>query len=255
MKLTKPNGIPITRWEEWTRPKRNYQWKPGRSAMELAQAWFRDGYLSPPKEIMELLSKDSRLTQLKFILGIPELVTPLPEKGEGRNHDLALVGKTPKETVTIRIEAKADEPFGGDTVAEYWRKAIKRRSKGERTKVPERITALLQVLGQDMKDPTESPWAVIRYQLLTAISGTVIQAKKDKSSLAVFVIHEFRTDSTKKDNLDRNHNEFKKFVGVLLGHQEQTSEQNFLSGPLTIKGIDCFVGKVVVELCEATSRS
>jgi hypothetical protein len=24
--------------EDWSRPKRNYQWKPGRSAMELARA-------------------------------------------------------------------------------------------------------------------------------------------------------------------------------------------------------------------------
>ena len=89
MQLIKPDGTPITKWEEWTRPKRSYHWKPGRSAMELARAWFRDNCLSPPKEMIKLLSRHSRLTQLDFIIGIPELVTPLPEKGEGRNHDLA----------------------------------------------------------------------------------------------------------------------------------------------------------------------
>jgi hypothetical protein len=34
---------PIASWQDWTRPKRDYQWKAGRSAMELARSWFRLG--------------------------------------------------------------------------------------------------------------------------------------------------------------------------------------------------------------------
>jgi hypothetical protein len=36
----------------------------------------------------------------------PECVTALPERGEGRNHDLVMVGKSKKAQVTVCVEAK-----------------------------------------------------------------------------------------------------------------------------------------------------
>ena len=129
-------------WEDWERPKLDFHWKPGRSAMELAKSWFREERPSPPSEFTALLVSEPRLQELKLLRGTPELVTALPERGEGRNHDLALVGKTPRESVTICIEAKADEPFGNETVREYWGGAIRRRNLGESTRVPERIQTL-----------------------------------------------------------------------------------------------------------------
>ena len=51
-----------------------------------------------------------RLNSIKLLKGIPELVTPLPERGNGRNHDLVLSGITDHETVTICIEAKYPKP-------------------------------------------------------------------------------------------------------------------------------------------------
>ena len=113
MNLTRADGTPINKWEDWTPPKHEKHWKSGRSAMELARAWFRVGQnAAPPEELIELLSSHERLTNLEFIQGTPELVTQLPQKGEGRNHDLHFICKTPLERVTFCIEAKADEPFG-----------------------------------------------------------------------------------------------------------------------------------------------
>ena len=114
--LSRPDGTPITHWQMWTRPKKEYQWEPERSAMELAKAWFRQSETSPPEELSQLLHSSERLTTLKLLRGIPERVTSLPERGEGRNHDLWLLGWTKQEQVTICIEAKADEPFGNETV-------------------------------------------------------------------------------------------------------------------------------------------
>ena len=81
MDLKKPNGEPINSWEHWTRPKRDYQWKKGRSAMELARVWFRGGQLAVPKEFEALLADSPRLEYLTLETGIPELVTTLPERG------------------------------------------------------------------------------------------------------------------------------------------------------------------------------
>jgi len=86
--------------------------------MELAKAWFPGDDLTVPPEIENILLSNPRLEGLQLINAIPELATPLPERGEGRNHDLWIRGKTPREKVTICIEAKADEPFGNFTVGE-----------------------------------------------------------------------------------------------------------------------------------------
>lgn len=42
IKLYRLDGDPITNWDSWTRPKKDYQWVAGRSATELAKASFHD---------------------------------------------------------------------------------------------------------------------------------------------------------------------------------------------------------------------
>ena len=74
-KLTHSDGTPIASWEEWTRPKRDYQWKEGRSAMELAKSWFRNGTPAPPQELLGLLNAHDRTKGVRFVSGTPEKVT------------------------------------------------------------------------------------------------------------------------------------------------------------------------------------
>ena len=136
MDIRTPQGQAITRWEEWTRPKRDYQWKEGRSAMELAKAWFSTGQLAVPQELTAILDREPRLEGLVFQQAIPELVTRLPERGEGRNHDLWLLGRTNREQVTVCVEAKADESFGDNTVGGYLQQCLRRRQRGEATRAP-----------------------------------------------------------------------------------------------------------------------
>jgi hypothetical protein len=237
--LSRPNGTPITNWEMWTRPKKDYQWEPERSAMELAKAWFRQSCASPPKELLQLLCSSARLKGLRLIRGVPEHVTSLPERGEGRNHDLWLLGRTDQEQITICIEAKADEPFGNETVVEYSLSANKRRESGESTRVPERIAQLLALV-----PARGSQWDNIRYQLLTAICGTAIQAQQDGSMLAVFVVHEFHTRKTSPDKILANAKDFDFFVNVITGSYKTVIEGT-LYGPVIVGGVDCLIGKAV----------
>ena len=235
IKLTTPKGNAICQWQDWSRPKKDYQWVSGRSAMELAKSWFRNERLSPPSELSSLLESDRRFQNIKFVHGIPELVTSLPEKGEGRNHDLWISGLTDIEKVTICVEAKADEPFGNDTVLSYRKSSLARRSKGTSTRVPERIDKLVELTGLPL-----SVWEPIRYQLLTALCGTLIQAKKDESKVAVFIFHEFETALTTKEKMDENNNEYQKLLGIF----KLNSPKQSLSTPVLIGDIDCYFAKI-----------
>jgi hypothetical protein len=209
--------------------------------MELAKAWFSHNAPTVPPEVESILLSNPRLVGLKLTRAIPELVTPLPERGEGRNHDLWILGKTSREQVTICIEAKADEAFGNHTVAEYRNLALRRREQGISTRAPERIEALLKMVGGD-----PPVWDSVRYQLLTAICGTILQAQKDGSDLAVFLVHEFRTPLTSEENLSRNKKDFELFVAAL---GLEPCIEGLLVGPLGVGGVGCFVGKVATGRC------
>jgi len=50
----------------------------------------------------------------------------------------------------------------------------------------------------------DNRWNNVRYQLLKAICGTALQAKKDTSMVAVFLMHEFRTVLTTAEKLKVN---------------------------------------------------
>jgi hypothetical protein len=247
LKLTRPDGTPINEWQEWTRPKKDYQWKEGRSAMELAKSWFRNDVLSPPQEFLPLLHSSPRLRGIVLTIGIPELVTTLPERGNGRNHDLALKGNTQNESVTICIEAKADEPFGNATVGEYWNSGILKRYRGISTRIPERVEFLVSMVDLVSNSIDSSPWKDIRYQLLTALCGTILQAKNDNSTLAVFVVHEFFSNETSTIKHVENHSELERFLSVLSGYQISI-ETGKLNGPFRFEGVDCMIGKIITEL-------
>jgi hypothetical protein len=239
--LFKSDGTPIEKWQDWARPKREYQWVSGRSAMELGKVWFRHGNLSMPREMSNLFQNEKRLNGLELSEGKPEHVTKLPEGTEsrGRNHDLWLIGNTINDKVTICIEAKADEPFGDNTVAAHGVKAVK---DNKSSRVPERIRKLLALVPGD-----PDKWQGIRYQLLTALTGTAIQAKIDKSDFAVFVVHEFRTWKTSPENHDRNALDFETFLNT-IGIEWTNKNPEILYGPVKVDGIDCYVGKITTEI-------
>jgi len=188
--VTGRKGEKITDWRAWTRPKKDFQGRAGRSAMELARAWFVSPMPVCPREIADLLASHPRAAGLTLVEGIPEHVTSLPERGEGRNHDLLLLGHSGSGSVVLSVEAKVDESFG-ETIGTYW-------NKGKRsaipTRAPERIQALLSMAFGAAAHPDTAPWQGLRYQLLTAVTGTAIEASRRQAATAIVVVHEFRTE-------------------------------------------------------------
>ena len=248
--LTDGNGKQITDWRAWTRPKRDYQWRAGRSAMELARAWFLAPMPSCPREVSDLLASHPRTAGLTLVEGIPEHVTSLPERGEGRNHDLLLLADGENGRTVISVEAKVDESFG-ETIGTYWNKG---RRSATPTRAPERIEALLSMAFGASARPDTDPWRGLRYQLLTAVSGTAIEAARRQAAAAVVIVHEFRTESADGQNVAVNTEDFQSFVSALLGlppsepvHGRLYGAARLAPGPHLDRAVDVFIGKAVFD--------
>jgi hypothetical protein len=167
---------------------------------------------------MQLLESHEGTKRSVIISGMTEHETSLPFGSRGpRCHDLALRAEQDGCAVTICIEAKADESFGG-TVAEELRKAKERPV----TRFPERLDWLTRsLLGfaafkDDQLLVLSDAVAQLPYQLLSAIGGTLLEAKLQHASKAVFLVHEFRTTATVDAKLEANVNALNRFLRLLL---------------------------------------
>ena len=203
-----------------------------------------------PREVADLLESHPVGTGLKLVEGIPEHVTPLPEPGEGRNHDLLLLGHGGSGNIVISVEAKVDESFG-ETIGTYCNSAS---HSDKPTRAPQRIKTLLAMAFGAEARPDADPWRGLRYQLLTAVTGTAIEAASQKVSTAVVVVHEFRTESIDAEKAQTNASDFATFVGVLLGLPPNTVVPGRLYGPVVLaqgkhleRPVDLFIGKAVFD--------
>jgi hypothetical protein len=238
-------GKPIQSFIDWAKyglpPERALQWKKGRSAFELGCSWTADGEPTVPAELVQLFGSHDALRGTVILSGIVEHETVLPYGKRGaRCHDLALRAEQDDKVVTICIEAKADESFGG-TVAEELTQARKRPG----TKFPERLHWLTQSL-LGLPAFRDNRFSVLSdlvsglpYQLLSAIGGTLLEAELQGASKAVFLVHEFRTPATLEAKMDANTKALNCFLRLLLSanrvgpmHPEIRSGQ--LVGPILI---------------------
>ena len=229
--ITDKTCDPITDWRAWTRPKRDYHWRAGRSAMELARAWFVSPVPVCPTEIASLLDSHPGTAGVTLTKGIPEHVTSLPERGEGRNHDLLLLGHVGPGSIVISIEAKVDEPFG-ETIGAYWRRTTR---TARSTRAPQRIEALLTMVFGTAARPDTAPWDGLRYQLLTAVAGTAIEASSRQAAVAAVLIHEFHTEKLNREKADVNARDFQGFVSALVGMPAGKVATGQLYGPATLQ--------------------
>jgi hypothetical protein len=237
---------PILSLGDWRRlaPPRmgDLHWQEGRSAMELARAWL--GTASAPvvpAEVAALL--DSHPATRGFVAerGWPEHVTRLDEfRGGQRNHDLVVVGQAGGVPTLLSVEGKADETFG-PTIRE--RLAAARRQ--ERSNLPTRLTSLsAAVLGVDLcSADAPADLLSLRYQLLHALVGTLIEARGQGCSQAVLVIHEFRTARTRPELREANARELGHFVEAVSGEPGGIVD-GLLAGPYRVRGSAAVPGDV-----------
>jgi hypothetical protein len=244
MELVKKNGETIKCWQDWECPKKEYQWKEGRSAMEVAKSWFRHSIDTPPVEIVRMLV-DHFQQDVEFHRVVPELVTPLPERGEGRNHDVACTCMIGNRLTTICIEGKTDESFGEQTVAQYYQQMKNRQKAGDPTRVSERIEKLVSTLPISHAEILSCVISDNGYQLVTALVGTALQARINNSKMVILIIHEFHTDGLDALKIQKNIRDYAHFVNELTGDTCEDGANGKLFGPIEVDGIACFIGRVV----------
>ena len=168
--------------------------------------------------------------------------------------------------MTVCVEAKADESFGG-TVAEEFAKAKKRTG----TMFPKRLDWLTRwLLGVPaFKDDgfavLSEDISLLPYQLFSAIGGTLLEAGCRKASKAVFVVHEFRTGLTEDFKLEANANVLNHFLRRMLSANQGDGDgfelkNGQMIGPILItdrkfqrpieipRHIPLFIGKIRTDL-------
>ena len=237
----------IEDWFQWAPPKiGERQWKDGRSAKELARSWVRKGYACPPEE-MRLLLEGAFNGQITFHEAKPECVIELDDfPGENRNCDLVLLLGIGQRMV-VNVEAKADEPFGDDTIGDYYD-----RTADSRSNVPARIRQLSSALFGRVPDAAIRR---LRYQLLHAAATTLIEAAANRAEFGLFLVHEFRSPRLNEKKLTQNSADWENFVHVFPKLAGAQVKKNQILGPVSVPGggrvprsVPLYLGKLVTEL-------
>jgi len=185
--------------DEWRdrREAVNSGWVPGKSAWETAYAWVGSGQPAIPPEFTLLLNSHDMTRETIFERGVVECKTPLRYRGGPRNHDVAVWGRKEGRRCFIGVESKANDGFGA-TVQDQLDGANDIRRKGKNTNQDMRADWLSRILigygllqGNDHNEVRDLP-----YQVLAGVAGTMFAAKASQCALAVFVVHQFRTEFT-----------------------------------------------------------
>ena len=203
--LLKKHPKDIVDHDSWCRecpPKKgDMQWADGRSAKELAK-YMTKNFPSVPAEIENAI-KTIVFANAEFDWDA-EYVTKLPGRGEGRNHDAILFNND----IVITIEAKADETLGN---------LIEDEIKNASVNKLHRITSLLEhIFKGGFKD-----YQKLRYQLLTASVGTMLEAQNKKCKTAVLIVLVFKSNGkVTEENLAANHKDIEAFLGAANAYEE-----------------------------------
>ena len=254
MRITK-NGQLIQSVEDWFRyapPKGGAdQWRDGRSAKEFARAWVESGSVSVPDELVALLSSHPDTQSAVLENGEPEARLAFDKRvGEVRNADLAVRAVSGSAPLALTIEAKADEPFDQlvpDTLADALDRILERGRGGGVDRVRDLATSLLNPPARGLP-----PLRLLRYQLLTAVAGSLAWARQLEAPRAVLVIHEFQTSQTSTGELQRNAQDLDLFVTRLTAGTLRGLAVGSLVGPIRVPGdplfdkpADLYLGKIV----------
>jgi hypothetical protein len=236
MRFLSRDDTEITSLEEWGqlgKPASDHHWKPGRSAYELAADWIERGADARMRALLEA----GGLAPVELIEGTAEKRTHFDDNPRGpRNHDLLVRARYAAEPLVIAVEGKADEPF--DKPLWRWRSDALRKSP--ESGAPKRLDDLTQLFfGTTIdKDRDWPAIACVGYQLLSALAGTLADARIEQAPRAVLVIHEFRTEETEDERHQVNARVLDDFLTRLhpTSHTRIDTADGWITEPVIVRG-------------------
>lgn len=236
MRFVSRHDEPITTLEEWRtlgKPAADHHWQQGRSARELAEDWLQRDAAARVVSLLELQEAFGGIT---LIEGVAEKQTQFDDLPRGkRNHDLLVRATCRAGNVTIGVEGKADESF--DKPLWQWRERA--TSASADSAAPQRLDHLTGLwFGTTIdRDQTQPPLACLGYQLLSALAGTLADAKADEAGLAVLLVHEFVTDKTDDARHQANARVLENFVTRLAGDATREGDADaWITAPVNVPG-------------------
>ena len=231
------SGEEIGTLEDWRvlgKPAADRHWKPGRSAYELAADWIERDAAGR----VQLLLEAGGLADAELLEGIAEKQTRFDDNPRGpRNHDLLVRARHAEQSLVVAVEGKADEPF--DKPLWKWRHDAVARSPESGAGV--RLDGLTKLFfGTTINSDRGWPAiACLGYQLLSALAGTLADARIDGATRAVLLVHEFVTNETDDEKHCVNARVLDDFVARLTPAPGRTeTPDGWITEPVVIRGDD-----------------
>ncbi len=231
-KNKKGEVINDSNWEASWKPKKETQWKDGRSSKEFAKFASSEYF---PSLISQVL-KSCGIAEQDFT-GTPEYKSSLGKgfgRGGCRNHDLLMEGD---EDCIIGVEAKVSEPFDEDM--EKMLDKQKKNYNDNETKT--RAYKLRRYLVKEDNQDVDK----IGYQLFAATRATINSAivNKKKKCIVLVIVFEGEIDKGNKyeEKVAKNNKDFVEFCKA-VGVQD---------GKIKIDGIEYWIKKVSVNISKS----
>ena len=217
-------GERIQTIDDWKRlASTEGKWADGYSAKELGRLW-----LSGRGPAVASTALAPALPGLTITRAIAEAQISFDQYPGGvRNHDVLAYGTADCGEVVIGVEGKVNETLD-ETLAEKYERARRRVAQGKNTNLDKRVDALLDaIVGKEFD--AQPSLAALRYQLFSALAGTVAAATPATAAAAV-VVHLIRSPLASTQKFAETRKAVAEFsVALGLGRDDD------LVGPIRLK--------------------
>ena len=216
--------------------------------MELARAWIVKGRPHVPEDLERLLLRCQETQGVTLQRAFAELKTQFKDTPKGpRNHDLLIEAERAGDAIVFGIEGKEREEF--DRTLDQ--KIADATKKSPFTKLPVRVDSFCRAL---FGRPYSSGLKEVRYQLLSGLAGTLVEANKRGAALSVFIVFQFRSCATPMSDLERNLADYTRFVRILFQDNLAEVLNDKIYGPFNAPGSELvpagrfLIGKITYKI-------
>jgi len=221
--------VPTSGARDWRRflADPETQWRRGASALELAVSWERAQSTERglPVQVASALDLNTSFAGSQLLLALPEHRVPLKGRGRASQTDLWALLRIGNEYISMAVEGKAGEPFGG-TLNEWLIDA----SDGKR----ERLESLCETL--QMAQPAAGE---LRYQLMHRTASAILEAQRFGARSAVMLVQSFRVQARNDAQSWDDFGAFCASLGATAARGQLVQAQRTGSERLFLGWVDC----------------